>query len=181
MTDFEKLFQSDDLTSHGDIDMGREEVLVEIGTGTVDNGANGENGENSLPFVEGAMEVIPGRVTYLQYLKSPVIALLVGHGEDQALLTAHQALLTQSPWFAEVCAKFSNEVPVRAPAPAMNPQANCYPRSAASTSSTKTSTPWAASWSTYTRGITSRAGWPGRGTWSATPRCPRSTRRATSC
>jgi hypothetical protein len=128
MSDFEKLFRSDDLTSHGGVVMGREEVLVEIGTGTVETGANGENAEISLPFVEEAMEDIPARVTYLLYLKSPVITLLVGHGEDQALLTAHQALLTQSPWFAEVCAKFSNEVSVRAPPPAMNSEANSYPQ-----------------------------------------------------
>jgi hypothetical protein len=46
-----------------------------------------------------------------------VVTLLVGHGEDRALLTAHEALLTQSPWFAETCAKFSNEITVRANPP----------------------------------------------------------------
>jgi hypothetical protein len=58
------------------------------------------------------MEDTPARVTYIDYLKSPVIGLLVGQGDEQALLTAHQALLTSSPWFADACAKFSDEVSV---------------------------------------------------------------------
>jgi hypothetical protein len=62
-----------------------------------------------------AMEDAPARVTYIDYLKSPVIGLLVGQGDEQALLTAHQALLTSSPWFADACAKFSDEVSVSFP------------------------------------------------------------------
>lgn len=70
------------------------------------------NDEDQLPFQEETMEDAPARVTYIDYLKSPVIGLLVGNGNDQALLTAHQALLTQSPWFADTCAKFSDDVSV---------------------------------------------------------------------
>jgi hypothetical protein len=75
-----------------------------------------ENGY-ALPFQDEAMEEAPTRVTYIDYLKSPVIGLLVGQGDEQALLTAHQALLTQSPWFADACAKFSDEVSVSFPSP----------------------------------------------------------------
>jgi hypothetical protein len=74
--------------------------------------ADNEN-ENGLPFQEESLEDVPARVNYIDYLKSPVIGLLVGQGAEQALLTAHQALLTTSPWFAEACAKFSDEVSVR--------------------------------------------------------------------
>ena len=97
--------------SAADIDMGNEEVMVEIDA----TSAGAYNDENGLPFQEEAMEDAPARVTYLDYLKSPVIGLLVGQGDEQALLTAHQALLTSSPWFADACAKFSDEVSVSFP------------------------------------------------------------------
>lgn len=90
--------------------------VVEIASGleatTVAIGDDVAEPEDELPFQEGTMEDAPARVTYIDYLKSPVIGLLVGEGNDQALLTAHQALLVQSPWFADTCAKFSDEVSV---------------------------------------------------------------------
>ena len=69
--------------------------------------------ENGLPFQEDSPEDVPARVTYIDYLKSPVIGLLVGQGDERTLLTAHQALLVTSPWFADACSKFSDEVSVR--------------------------------------------------------------------
>lgn len=101
----------------GDVEMAEESGIpvVEIDsalpssateTGAADNG-------DALPFqYETALEDGPARVTYVDYLKSPVISLLVGQGDEQALLTAHQALLTKSPWFAEACAKFSTDISV---------------------------------------------------------------------
>lgn len=93
-----------------DVDMGNE-VMVEIDASGA--GADNDDHENGLPFQEEAMEDAPVRVTYIDYLKSPVIGLLVGQGDEQALLTAHQALLISSPWFADACAKFSDEVSER--------------------------------------------------------------------
>lgn len=102
--------ESGDFGAPIDVEMGGEEVVVEIGaanTGTADNG------ENGLPFqYEEAIEETPARVTYIDYLKSPIIGLSVGQGDEQALLTAHQALLTRSPWFADACAKFSDDISV---------------------------------------------------------------------
>ncbi|KAH8594929.1 hypothetical protein B0O99DRAFT_513189 [Bisporella sp. PMI_857] len=77
------------------------------------NGDDAENAHNNLPFQDEAFQEFPARVTYIDYLKSPVIGLLVGQGDEQALLTAHQALLVTSPWFADACAKFSDEVSER--------------------------------------------------------------------
>lgn len=51
-------------------------------------------------------------MTFVDYLKSPIVSLLVGQGEEQTLLTAHQALLSISPWFAEECAQFDAGVSV---------------------------------------------------------------------
>lgn len=72
---------------------------------------NAEDGNDAAAPEEAEPET-PARVTYVQYLKSPVVTLLVGHDEDRALLTAHEALLAQSPWFAETCAKFSSDLTV---------------------------------------------------------------------
>ena len=88
------------------------DLAVEIEASSVAVG-DGAEPEDSLPFQEGTMEDVTARVPFIDYLKSPVIGLLVGEGDDQALLTAHQALLVQSPWFADTCAKFSDEVSVR--------------------------------------------------------------------
>jgi hypothetical protein len=105
----------------GDVSMAGPEVpVVEIASGTGgrttvaigDEEEMGEGGANALPFQEEAIEDAPARVTYIDYLKSPVIGLLVGQGHEQALLTAHQGLLIQSPWFADACAKFSDDVSV---------------------------------------------------------------------
>jgi hypothetical protein len=93
-----------------DVEMAGEEVTVENDTAAVQNGDG--DGDSGLPFQEEAMEDVPPRVKYVDYLKSPIIGLLVGQGDEQVLLTAHQALLTQSPWFADACAKFSDTVRV---------------------------------------------------------------------
>ncbi|KAF2091576.1 hypothetical protein K490DRAFT_31718 [Saccharata proteae CBS 121410] len=51
----------------------------------------------------------PKRTTFLDYLKSPIIEIVVGTGEEQTKLTAHQALLTKSPFLAEQCAQFTTD------------------------------------------------------------------------
>ena len=118
------------------VEMGGEEAAVEIEAAPAEE-------ENGLPFQEEAMDEAPARVTFVDYLRSPVIVLLVGQGDEQALLTAHQSLLVTSPWFAEACARFSDEVSVRAskPPPPASPASWCnadwrahFPRSAVSTS-----------------------------------------------
>ncbi|EON66060.1 hypothetical protein W97_05303 [Coniosporium apollinis CBS 100218] len=57
---------------------------------------------STLPQAEA-----PKRATFLDYLKSPMVELVLGTGSDQAVLTAHQAMLVKSPYFADVCAQFS--------------------------------------------------------------------------
>lgn len=101
-----------------DMEMGSEVPVVEIASargGTAADEGDVAEDENGLPFhgEEMDLEDAPARVTYIDYLKSPVIGLLVGQGDEQALLTAHQALLVKSPWFADACAKFSDEISER--------------------------------------------------------------------
>lgn len=48
------------------------------------------------------------RKTFASLLTSPVVTLLVGK-EEPTLLTAHQAFLVRSPYFAEICKKFAED------------------------------------------------------------------------
>ncbi|KAL9033294.1 MAG: hypothetical protein Q9180_006023 [Flavoplaca navasiana] len=66
--------------------------VVEVGETVGDNGAEGGSAEEDKPAQ---------RVTFIDYLKSPMIELLIGSGADQTLLMAHKALLTKSPFFLQ--------------------------------------------------------------------------------
>ncbi|KAJ4004091.1 hypothetical protein NW752_010831 [Fusarium irregulare] len=50
-------------------------------------------------------EVVEPRITFANYLMSPIVTLLIGSG-DQSILSAHQGLLTQSPYFKDICDAF---------------------------------------------------------------------------
>ncbi|KXX79137.1 hypothetical protein MMYC01_204159 [Madurella mycetomatis] len=73
-------------------------------------GAGGNPSNAMLPFAEGGpVKTLTPRVTFLQYLTSPMVTLLIGSGENETILTAHQSLLTQSPFFADACAVFADD------------------------------------------------------------------------
>ncbi|EFX00575.1 hypothetical protein CMQ_7577 [Grosmannia clavigera kw1407] len=62
--------------------------------------------------VEGSEETEKAeakRTSFTTYLRSPVVTLRVGEDEKGASLTAHQALLVQSPYFAQLCAAFTDD------------------------------------------------------------------------
>ena len=42
------------------------------------------------------------------YLRSPILEIVVGAGADATTLSAHEALLVQSPFFADACAQFAD-------------------------------------------------------------------------
>ncbi|GJD05300.1 BTB/POZ-like protein [Colletotrichum higginsianum] len=72
--------------------------------------ANANANEGDLPFAEGGEnDPVEPRTTFVSYLSSPVVTLLVGQGESEAIVTAHQALLVKSPFFKEACAQFSDD------------------------------------------------------------------------
>ncbi|KAK1987718.1 hypothetical protein LZ30DRAFT_579520 [Colletotrichum cereale] len=71
--------------------------------------ADNADGEN-LPFADGGeSDPVEPRTTFVSYLSSPIVTLLVGQGEGETIVTAHQALLVQSPYFKEACAQFSDD------------------------------------------------------------------------
>ncbi|KAK8050019.1 hypothetical protein PG994_011749 [Apiospora phragmitis] len=77
---------------------------VEMAEG--EEGGDNANG-SELPYAEGG-DVEP-RTSFISYLTSPVVTMIVGSGGNETILTAHQALLVQSPYFAEACAAFSDD------------------------------------------------------------------------
>lgn len=87
---------------------------VEMREGAEDTTATANPNVNAseLPFAQEDPEEDSApapRVTFAQYLTSPVVTLLVGSGEAETILTAHQSLLVQSPFFAEACAQFADD------------------------------------------------------------------------
>lgn len=64
-----------------------------------------------LPFAgeETVVEPEPARVPFIDYLTSPVVTLIVGNGEQETFLTAHQGLLAQSPYFQAQCDAFADD------------------------------------------------------------------------
>lgn len=90
----------------GDIDMeegdapGEAEVEVEVEAGD----------DTELPFAgEDETSVRP---TFASYLASPIVSLVIGV-EQPSVLSAHQALLEQSPYFATACSGFAEDNSVR--------------------------------------------------------------------
>ena len=47
------------------------------------------------------------------YLRSPIVELSIGSGDESETLFAHQSLLVQSPYFEEACAAFRDKMPRR--------------------------------------------------------------------
>ncbi|KFY41146.1 hypothetical protein V494_03154 [Pseudogymnoascus sp. VKM F-4513 (FW-928)] len=102
------------LTEHGgsaDVEMGGDEV-VEVAT--ADGSKNDEGGrEQEVVEEEEEEETVPARVTYVDHLKSPIVELTVGQDDTKTILSAHQALLVQSPFFEDACAEFNSDTPRR--------------------------------------------------------------------
>ncbi|EEQ83481.1 hypothetical protein RJZ56_007190 [Blastomyces dermatitidis] len=71
--------------------------------------------EADATVVEEASAPAPERKesAYIEYLKSPIVELVVGRGEDQTTLTAHEAILTASPFFRDAVAQFTGDGPRR--------------------------------------------------------------------
>ena len=90
----------------GDVEMAEGADPTTAAKGTTENGGE-------LPFAEE--EVADARPTFMSYLMSPIINLSIGPPEANASLSAHQALLEQSPYFVEVCKNFVDDGSVSSP------------------------------------------------------------------
>jgi hypothetical protein len=54
-------------------------------------------------------EAEPARIPFIDYLSSPIVTLIVGSGDKETILTAHQALLALSPYFKDQFENFSDD------------------------------------------------------------------------
>lgn len=86
---------------------------INMGEGDAPGEAEGEveaGNDTELPFA--GEEVAPVKPSFATYLASPIVSLIIGSGEP-SVLSAHQALLEQSPFFAEACSAFTDDGTVR--------------------------------------------------------------------
>ncbi len=83
-------------------EMVEEVIQVDTGADTM------ENGMSDMVVQGGGGEVVPTRVTFVDHLRSPIVELCVGEGDAQVCLSAHQALLVQSPFFEDACSQFDD-------------------------------------------------------------------------
>lgn len=88
------LNEGDDHTTNADVEMAE-------GAEQQDN-EDDANHDNEQPV---APEDAQQPTTFLSYLASPIVTLVVGK-EEQTSLSAHQALLCKSPYFERICAQF---------------------------------------------------------------------------
>ncbi|EMF13909.1 uncharacterized protein SEPMUDRAFT_149041 [Sphaerulina musiva SO2202] len=89
------------------------EIMVEDDTAVDETMGMAENVETVVDeTAPGGLEdiepTIPPRTTFLDYMRSPIVELIIGSGNTQSTLYAHQGLLESSPFFAEACAHFSD-------------------------------------------------------------------------
>ncbi|KFY28925.1 hypothetical protein V493_02677 [Pseudogymnoascus sp. VKM F-4281 (FW-2241)] len=95
-----------------DVEM-EEDAVVEVAATERDKSGDGEKDHEVAEEEEEQEEQPPARVTYVDHLKSPIVELTVGHDDSKTVLSAHQALLVQSPFFEDACAQFDSDTPHR--------------------------------------------------------------------
>ncbi len=94
--------EQDDDAGEADVEMGTAEEVQEA----EDDNPEGEAGDET----EVANGSAPNPQTiFLEYLKSPIVQLVVGSDDDETTLTAHKAILEQSPWFNERLSALSDD------------------------------------------------------------------------
>ncbi|KAK2762766.1 hypothetical protein FQN54_000940 [Arachnomyces sp. PD_36] len=71
----------------------------------------GEEGADPMEEEEGESvpQPNPGQ-KFIDYLKSPIVELVVGEGEETSVLSAHQALLASCPFFEEKLAESNRRI-----------------------------------------------------------------------
>jgi hypothetical protein len=86
-----------------DVVMGTAEEAQEV----EEDDAEGD-GEETLPANSATTAADPQTV-FLEYLKSPIVQLNIGAGDEETTLSAHKAILQQSPWFDEKLSELSDD------------------------------------------------------------------------
>ncbi|KAJ5084293.1 hypothetical protein NUU61_008872, partial [Penicillium alfredii] len=104
---------------------------VEMG-GTQDENQSQANQDSTLPDAQPEPEPLTSTkknsgFKFLDFLASPIVEILVGQGEHETTLTAHQTLLLESPFLSEFVDKFEGSGPRRISLPDEHVEAfGCY-------------------------------------------------------
>jgi len=103
MADNEESVQIAD-SGEADVEMGTAEEIQE---GEDDN----PDGEGEGAGDETVAESTPSnpQTVFLEYLMSPIVQIVVGSGDEETTLTAHKAILTQSPYFNDMLSPMSDD------------------------------------------------------------------------
>ncbi|OCT48709.1 hypothetical protein CLCR_05082 [Cladophialophora carrionii] len=101
MADTEENVQIDD-SAEPDVDMGTAEDAQEADDDNVEAEGGGDTAAN------GTTAPNPQTI-FLEYLQSPIVRIIVGSDGDETTLTAHKAILQQSPWFEERLSELSDD------------------------------------------------------------------------
>ena len=65
----------------------------------VDEGV--DEGDGVVEPEETTAPAVSPQTVFLDYLRSPIVKLVIGSGDDQTTISAHQAILERSPYFTE--------------------------------------------------------------------------------
>ncbi|THY66193.1 hypothetical protein D6C97_01909 [Aureobasidium pullulans] len=87
-------------TQSQDVDMGGQDESTQP-EGSAAPSTEQQDEPTGLENIEDTQPEVPARVTFLDYLKSPIVELSVGTAEDITILHAHQLLLEKSPYLEE--------------------------------------------------------------------------------
>ena len=90
-------------SGEADVEMATAEEIQEVEDDNPDG--DGEAGDET---VAGSTPSNPQTV-FLDYLKSPIVHITVGSGDDETTLTAHKAILQQSPYFNDMLSPMSDD------------------------------------------------------------------------
>ncbi|KAK6368278.1 hypothetical protein LTS17_010019 [Exophiala oligosperma] len=92
-------------SGEGDVEMGTTEDGQEV----EDDNAEGEGAGDSAGELNGDAAPRNPQTAFLEYLKSPIVQLVVGSGNEQTTLPAHKAMLTQSPYLSDLLAGMDDD------------------------------------------------------------------------
>ncbi|EXJ78146.1 hypothetical protein A1O3_09307 [Capronia epimyces CBS 606.96] len=108
MADFEESLQIAD-SGEGDVVMGTAPEEHEVEEETPEGAGEGEGNENLDANGSSSPTTQNPQTIFLEYLKSPIVQLVVGAGDKETILTAHKAILEQSPFLKEKLSTFNDD------------------------------------------------------------------------
>ncbi|KIW22789.1 uncharacterized protein PV07_11053 [Cladophialophora immunda] len=89
-------------SGEADVNMGTMEEVQEV----EDDRVRGEEAGNETVVANSNPNP---QTMFLEYLKSPIVQLIVGAGDDETTLTAHKAILQKSPYFSDILSSLKDD------------------------------------------------------------------------